>query len=248
MDAKDCYDMNYSPYDPEASYEVISTVGLKFSAFYMMGPNNSNCYYSQMCQSCKNCFGCIGLKQSEYCILNKQYTKEHYEELVPKIIAKMRDDGEWGEFFPLSLSPHGYNETVAQEYMPLTKEEALAKGFKWRDQEEEVQHVKKNIPADKLPDAISDTPDDVLNWAIICEETTKPFRIVKQELAFYRKHNIPLPRRSPDQRHRDRIALRNPRKLWQRNCMKCEKDIQTSYQPDRPEVVYCEECYLKKVY
>ena len=28
--------------------------------------------------------------------------------------------GEWGEFFPSSLSPFGYNETVAQEYFPLT--------------------------------------------------------------------------------------------------------------------------------
>ena len=32
----------------------------------------------------------------------------------------MQDTGERGEFFHPSLSPFGYNETVAQEYYPLT--------------------------------------------------------------------------------------------------------------------------------
>ena len=248
MDAKDCHDINYSPYAPEASYEVISTVGTKFCAFYTMGPYNVNCYYSQMCQSSKNCFGCAGLKQGEYCILNKKYSEEQYKELVPKIIAKMREDGEWGEFFPASLSPHGYNETVAQEYQSLSKEEALRRGFLWRDIPDEIPEVEKIIPADRLPDTIKDIPDDVLNWAVTCEETKKPFRIVKQELMFYRRLGIPLPRRAPELRHRDRIDLRNPRKLWDRKCAKCQKDIRTSYDPERPEKVWCESCYLQEVY
>jgi len=37
----------------------------------------------------------------------------------------MMKTGEWGEFFPASLSPFGYNETVAQEYFPLSREEVL---------------------------------------------------------------------------------------------------------------------------
>jgi hypothetical protein len=32
----------------------------------------------------------------------------------------MIETGEWGEFFHPSLSPFGYNETVAQEYYPVT--------------------------------------------------------------------------------------------------------------------------------
>jgi hypothetical protein len=52
-----------------------------------------------------NLFGCIGLRGKEYCILNKQYTKEEYETLVPKIIEKMKADGEWGEFFHQRISP-----------------------------------------------------------------------------------------------------------------------------------------------
>ena len=33
------------------------------------------------------------------------------------------------------------------------------------------------------------TPDDIINWAIECEVTKKPYRIIKQELDFYRKFN-----------------------------------------------------------
>jgi len=49
-------------------------------------------------------------------------------------------------------------------------------------------------------------------------------------------------------RHAARIAKRNPETLWDRPCMKCSKQIETSYAPERPEIVYCEECYLKEVY
>jgi hypothetical protein len=38
--------------------------------------------------------------------------------MVAKIIAHMQETGERGEFFHLSLSPFGYNETVAMEYFP----------------------------------------------------------------------------------------------------------------------------------
>ena len=196
------------------------------------------------------CFGCIGLHNNEqYCILNKQYTKEEYETLVPRIIEKMRKDGEYGEFFPSSLSPFGYNETVAQEYYPLTKSEAIKDGvFSWSDYESPFPTVEKIIPGSKLPDSIESIPDDILNWAIECEVTKKPFRIIKQELEFYRKHNLPIPRRHPDQRYLDRMSLRNPRKLFERKCDKCGKDMITTYAPERTEMVYCEECYNKVIY
>ena len=157
-------------------------------------------------------------------------------------------DGEWWEFFPASMSPFGYNETVAQEYFPVSpqpspegegvseieKTETLRKvwiqsppspsgegargwgggaWFNWSDYEAPFPKVEKIIPASKLPDDISKIPDDILNWAVECEVTGKPFRIIRQELDFYRKHHLPIPRRHPDQRHLDRMALRNPRKL-----------------------------------
>ena len=84
-------------------------------------------FYSISCKSCKNIFFCNGLLNKEYCILNKQYTKEEYEELVSQIIERMIQRGEWGEFIPPSLSPFGYNESVAMDRFPLTEEEAVKK-------------------------------------------------------------------------------------------------------------------------
>jgi hypothetical protein len=145
------------------------------------------------------------------------------------------------------MSPFGYNETVANEYYPLGKSEALSSKFNWSDYEAPFPHVEKIIPAEKLPDSIESIPDDILNWAIECEVSKKPFRIIKQELEFYRKHNLPIPRRHPDVRHADRMKMRNPRKLFERKCDKCKKDMITTYAPERPETVYCEECYNQKV-
>ncbi len=248
LNAKDCADMNYSLYDPEADYEVISTVGLKHSAFYLTGPYNSYCFYSEMLKSCSHCFGCVALKKRQHCILNKQYTKEEYEELFPRIIHHMRKAGEWGEFFPVVLSPHGYNETVAMDHFPLTKSQAKERGWRWKDRTEETAKITKIIPATQLPDAIQDIPDDILHWAINCEVTGKPYKIIKQELEYYRRMQIPVPRLHPDERHRRRVVLSNPRKLWNRTCGKCQRPITTSYSSERPEKVLCEACYLKEVY
>ena len=83
--------------------------------------------YCDMCFGAQDCFGCFGLKQKQYCILNKQYTKEEYLKLKEKIIEHMRKGREWGEYFPASVSPFAYNESMAQDYFPLTKEECLGK-------------------------------------------------------------------------------------------------------------------------
>ena len=210
----------------------------------------SNIYYSDtLLNNSNNCFGCVWLKNNEsYCVLNKQYTKEEYNILVPKIIEHMKNTGEWWEFFSFNISPLCYNETTANEYFPLTKEEILEQWFKYSDYETPFPKVDKIIPASKLPENIVDIPDDILNWAVECEISWKPFRIIPQELEFYRKHNLPIPKKHPDIRHEERIKLRNPRKMFDRKCDKCDIDINTNYSPDRKGIVYCEECYNKEVY
>jgi len=160
----------------------------------------------------------------------------------------MRKTGEWGEFLPIQTSLFGYNKSSAQMHYSLSKTEVEKRGWQWDEYEPPLPAVRKTIPASALPDNIKDTPDDVLQWAILCEKTERPFRLQPLELKLLRQMNVPIPRRCPDQRHLDRFALRNPRKLWTRPCMKCGKDMETTYAPERPETVYCEECYLKEVY
>jgi hypothetical protein len=209
--------------------------------------DSSDAIYCSHCNTSRNLFGCVALNHGQYCVLNKQYTKEEYEILVPKIIEHMRSTGEWGQHFPSRYSPFGYNESVAREYFPLTREQAVAQGYNWRDAADEVPQVERIIPAAQLPDCIDDVPDDILNWAVECEASGRPFKIIKQELEFCRLMRIPVPRFHHDERYYRRMALRNPRKLWERTCDKCSKQITSSYQPSRPEKVYCEECYLQAV-
>ena len=59
--------------------------------------------------------------------------------------------------------------------------------------------------------------------------------------------SIPVPQLCPNCRHFARLAQRTPIKLFDRKCAKCGKEIETSYSPDRPEIVYCEECYRQEV-
>ncbi|MBI5411955.1 hypothetical protein HZA43_02125 [Candidatus Peregrinibacteria bacterium] len=167
----------------------------------------------------------------------------------------MGKTGEWGRFFPVSLSPFAYNETPAIEYYPLNKEEVLGaclrasrQGWKWHDRKDETTKNDKAIPANRLPEEIGKMPDDILNWIIKCEATGRSFRIIPQELKFYRQHQLPITHFHPDERHRRRMALRPVRKLWNRQCAKCAAPIQTTYSLDRSEIVYCEHCYLKTVY
>lgn len=85
------------------------------------------------------------------------------------------------------------------------------------------------IRGQDLVDKIEEVTDDIMKVAIQCEISNRPFRIVPQELVFYRKHNIPLPKRHPDLRHLDRMKLRNPRRLFLRNCDLCKIDMQSTY-------------------
>lgn len=203
--------------------------------------------YCDHCFNVEDCFGCIGLRNhARYCILNKQYSKEEYEVLVPKIVEHMKNTGEWGGFFPNRLSPFGYNETLAATMYPMSKEQAMKSGFNWNDYEAPVPDV-PSIQASDLPKTIAEVSDNILSQAIICKQTGKRFRIVKQELDFYRQNSLPLPEEHPEVRHMHRIQKRNPRVFFKRICPNDQKEFLTTYPPENKNVIYCEECYLKLV-
>jgi hypothetical protein len=240
-----CYDCNYCPNHTEWSYEGVAITGNSV-LFTHNSVGCANVLYSENCTNCKNCFGCQGLSAQQYCIFNKQYSKEDYEATVQKLIEHMQQTGEWGEYFPVSLTPFGYNQTMAHEYFPLKKEQALAGGWKWTD--DDKQEEKYMGPPYELPDDIKDVDSDVCEYIFTCAVSGKPYKIIPKELTFLQSMNLPLPRVSFLERHKHRMSLRNPRKLWDRKCAKCSKAISTSYAPDRPETVYCEACYLSEVY
>jgi|TARA_B100001971_G_scaffold98086_1_gene90623 hypothetical protein len=248
MQCKDLMDCTMAGMNAQLLYEVQGCAEIHNSAFSSYSRGYNLLYCESACNACNNCFGSIGLKKESYLIFNKKYKKEEYEKLVPKIIEHMKKTGEWGEFFPIDMSPFAYNETNAQDLFPMTKDEVEQKGWRWKEEEITIPDVEKVINGSDLPRVIDDVPDDVLNWAITCEATSRPFKIVRQELDFYRKMKLPLPRLHPDERHRLRMPLRNPHRLFNRKCKKCKSEVVTSYAPDRPEIIYCEDCYRAAVY
>ena len=82
------YDCNFSVFSKK-SYEWITTTGYN----NMFSHNVTWCtktIYSDNCFNSSDLFWCVWLKNKQYCILNKQYTKEEYNKLVPKIIEHMK--------------------------------------------------------------------------------------------------------------------------------------------------------------
>jgi len=239
-------------------------------------PNSNENYYSYICFSTKNTFGCVSLRQKQYCVLNKQYSKNDYFALIEKIKLDMLARGEYGNYFPVPMSHFGYNETVAQEIYPMTREQALAQGYKWSDYDASSGYSGPWYkPADDINVYTNEAKArELLGGVLRCEVTGRPYKIVAPELAFYLKMGIPVPRKSPDQRMTESRAWRNPYYLWHRQCMctgkfpisthsgtsnsqfsngrcehegRCKNMFETTYAPERTEKVYCEECYQKSI-
>jgi len=156
----------------------------------------------------------------------------------------MKKTGEYGEFFPPEYSPFGYNETTAFEAYPMTKEEVLAKGLKWKEKDE-----KEYSPATyELPDKVADTPDSVMKETLACSDCGKNYRIIDKELSFHKEFNYPLPRKCPYCRLKYLYQFHRDLKFHDRQCVKCGKDVQISIPEGRREIIYCEECYQKEIY
>lgn len=200
--------------------------------------------YSFFLNSSEYVFGSIGLKREKYCILNKQYSEEEYKQILPKIVEHMKSTGEWGDFFPPSLCPFAYNETVAQEYFPLGSKEAQAKGYRWK--EDDPKDYKKQTY--NLPNNITECGDDITDAVLACTSCRKNYKIVPQELAFYRDHAVAIPRFCPDCRHMRRLGTKNPLTLREDTCRKCNKSVTTTFPEGTEMQIYCESCYLEAVY
>lgn len=281
FDLKDSFDACFTGESAELVYEYISgglnNYNVKFSTFAFSALKDS--FYADYCTSSSDIFGCIGLRSKKFCILNKQYSEDEYRRLVPKIIDQMDAvpfqgrNGRvyrYGEFFPIELSTFAYNETIAQEYFPLTREKAKEMGYEWKDSQGREYAV--DIQPQDLPDRVDDVSEDALKKIIGCfhrgecnHQCTYRFRLVSDEIQIHRSINLAFPRLCPNCRHYERLKFTNPLKLWHRQCMcdyevyknstkhshhpsgRCLNEFETSYAPDRKEVVYCEACYNAEV-
>ncbi|MFA6273712.1 MAG: hypothetical protein WC662_00950 [Candidatus Paceibacterota bacterium] len=269
---KDSYDVLDSGRGERMYESICSGRGNYEVAFSSRTFGSIQVYYCEGCIDLKDSFGCIGLRKKQYCIFNKQYEKEEYLTLVEKIkkhmdevpyIDKNNCKYKFGEFFPAEISPFAYNETMAYEQFPLSKEKIVEKNFRWFD--DLNRDYKATLKSENIPDNIFNVNDSILEETISCEhkgscehQCTKAFRIIPTELQFYKRMNLPLPRICPNCRYFLRLKRSLPWRLWDRTCLcknekhghkgKCKIEFGTPYSPDRPEIVYCKKCYQQEIY
>lgn len=241
------HDMEYSAYCPSSSY-LFGCVGLKKKSYCIL-----NKQYSE----------------SEYAALREKIIR-HMEEMPYTSQSANRGSQivyKYGEFFPPEFSPFAYNEVIAQDFFPLAKKEAAGKGYIWRDVER--REYQTMIDAAALADHIKDVSDAVTQEIIGCFSCRRAYRVIPMELAFYRRMALPLPRFCPNCRFLGRMQLVNPPQFWQRQCQcagagdergtyqnavahphgsaHCLNEFETSYAPEKPEIVYCEQCYQNEI-
>ena len=250
---EDVYDCMWSY--SKASIEMFFWFKSYHCGFCLESRINENALYCFSCYNSKNIFWCVWLQNKEYCIYNKEYTKEEYNQTVPQIIAQMIRDKQWWEFFNPQLSYFWYNESFAMSYYPLTKEEALKRWYKWSDYESPLPHVEKKVKWEDLPkqwckvikEKKPEILDKILNYAVICEVSQRPFRITKQEIEFYIKHNLPLPTKHPDIRHQERFNGKDPIIMKLINCDGCWEEMLSVHEKIKWKNILCEKCFYKSI-
>jgi hypothetical protein len=208
-DGMDCYSGGR---ESELIYNATSTSASYNSKFCVRVTYSRDVDYAMFCRSCENLLGCIGIQNKKFCIFNKQYSQEEYIELREKILDHMKKSpgsgsgagSEFGEFFPIEMSPFAYNETIAQEYFPITKEFAQKLGWRWM--EEDPKEFKKQEFV--VPQKVSEVDESILRETLACEQCGRNYKVTGQELSFYQKHAIPVPGKCPECRHARRFALK----------------------------------------
>jgi hypothetical protein len=227
---------------------------VKFS--YQVWPNVRDIEYGIQVVSSNNMFGCSNIRNKKYCILNKQYSQEDYFGMVEKIKRQMNDmpyidrqgnENKYGEFLPTDLSLFSYNESYANNFFPLDKKEVAEKKLTWFQPEKNKYTITKK--AKELPDNIQDVEDSILKEVIECSGCQSAFRIMPAELNILRTLKIPIPHSCQNCRSKKRWEKINKPKLYKRTCQKegCKTEFETTYAPNRPEIVYCEKCYNQEV-
>lgn len=198
--------------------------------------------------------GCVGLRKKAFCILNTQYSENEYKALSAHIIKDMKQRGEWGEFFPVKFLQHAYNNTLAYEYFPLTRDEAMTRGWKWED-EQSGSRGKETLSPDKIPDSIDHADESIIREILACVSCKRNYKIIKKEFERLKIFHVPLPLECQECRFKKRFERHIVPVLYHRQCMcaaqghsthsqsSCSTEFETTYRPEGKDIVYCKPCY-----
>lgn len=218
---------------------------IKFSVY------NKFCTNSEFIFNCKNidnCFMCFGLQNKSYCILNKQYSKEDYFEIVDNIKFDMLQKGIYGDFINPDFCAVPYNFSHAQISFPQDMQSILNLGYYFSSDPETTLQDQEVLTYSTLPQVIDEINDDILNKVILCTLTNKPFRVTDSELEFLRKMKISLPDTHPSIRLENLFKMAPMGIYYNEKCIKCGINIDSFYSNEKGYNLYCTKCYQAEVY
>lgn len=231
IDIKNCLDFLSNGATAELCYQ---TIGCGISAYNILNcchvyNSSSFCEYSFNLERCEHCFGCCGLVGKKYHIFNKPYVEKDYFEVKEKIIAHMRQTGEYGQFFPGYFSPVPYSESWSHFYWPLSENDQKKLGY-WR-----APKLESNTKAD--------------NKSVFWDEVAqKPFVIQPDDVAFAEKLSVPTPYCHYSRRLQENFKwLFYNGTLRETTCAKMGKPIQTSWPVEYDGRILSEAAYLEMI-
>ncbi len=186
---------------------------------------------------------CFGLQNKQYCILNTQYEPDEYFARVDTIKTEMLRRGEYADDVGFEFSAQAYTVSKAQSAWPLDDQTITnLGGYVAVEQEPSVAGLRL-LSASDVPQTIDEVDDSILQAAIVCAASGRPFRIQPSELVFYRQLGLPVPVLHPSVRMKHRQALVPEGRYYHGICTKCGIAISSMFDPAIYTNLYCPDCF-----
>lgn len=211
-----------------------------------------NTEYCFNCFDCEDCFSCVGLRQKRFYIFNKKYTEEEYGRRVDEIKCAMLERGEYGEFFPLEVSPNGTQFSMASVLYDMNEDEMKRIGAPIYDPDRGAVLAPKN-GQEMPPLNIADVPDCIADveasaWVgkpFVDMGVNRRWAVVPQELTYLKSHKLPFPREHYSSRLRRQIQMLNLIDTEDATCTACQKSLKVHKNKTfKNRKTYCQPCYL----
>lgn len=221
--------------------DTVYDVGFSFGISH-----SSYLEYCGFCEKCVHCFLCWGLREKQFCILNKQYSESDYHRRKAEIVRHMMATEEYENLFPSYFSPVAYDSSLAGIYFPLNEEAQNAAGFRTSP----ISEMLRSGFADGavIPDCSKGVSKELCGEVFWDAVAMRPFRLSEHELLFFEQNGLPLPNTFYVRRLKENFSwIPFAGSLRTTACAHCKNEVQTTWPVERDGRIACKECYLQQV-
>ncbi|MFH1315040.1 MAG: hypothetical protein ABIH67_01455 [Candidatus Uhrbacteria bacterium] len=249
-----CNDCAWSaaPVSSNNTYLINTSVSSAQVKFCMNVKECQDCEYCFYSYNCESCFGCVGLRNKKYHIFNKEYNEDDYWQMIDQIKCHMLENGEYGNFFPTHFSTAYFPYAGGWAYYNCDEEEGKRLGALQYELEAfgatgPTPDPDFVVESSHVPNCLVDL--DAERWSkkhLFDSQFGRRFRLLTQEIDFYKKHKLAPPNRHFIFRIRKLLKEQNSAVFSKTVCGSCNKSVTLTINFARPHrKIYCRECYLE---